>query len=81
MHLEKPVGTERALCFQEEQPDRVYIQLGWPLHPVQADEDQLHENGFGKMVMEIETDVGGVNYGDGNCQIDLESGLLEWACT
>lgn len=81
MHLDEPVGEERVLRFLEGKPERVYIQFGWPLHPVQADEDELAENGFGAMVMEIETDVGGVNYGDGNCQIDLENGLLDWACT
>ena len=81
MHLDEPVGAEHPLCFLPREPQRVFIQLGWPLHPVQADPDELEENGFGAMVMEIETDVGGVNYGDGNCQIDLENGLLDWACT
>ncbi len=81
MHLDNPVEKEKPLCFLEKEPKRVYIQFGWPLHPVQDDEDQLRDKGFGEMVLEIESDVGGVNYGDGNCQIDLESDLLDWACT
>jgi hypothetical protein len=81
MHFEERVAGEQPLRFAAEEPERVHIQLGWPLHPVQADEDELRDQGFGDRVMEIETDVGGANYGDGNCQIDLDSGQLDWACT
>jgi hypothetical protein len=59
----------------------LHIQFGWPLHPVQNTEEELQERGFGPQVLEIEADVGGANYGDGNCQIDLARGLLDWACT
>jgi len=81
MHLDAPVGDEQPLRFVDKAPKAILIQLGWPLHPVQCDEDELRDAGFGEMVMEIETDVGGVNYGDGNCQIDLENGNFDWACT
>jgi hypothetical protein len=81
MDLDSPVATESALYLTPEEPSRVHIQLGWPLHPVQCSGEELQDRGFGQLVMEIETDVGGSNYGDGNCQIDLENGLLDWACT
>lgn len=81
MDLGEPVGEESPLFLTQEEPKRVLIQLGWPLHPVQCSQEDLEDRGFGPLVLEIETDVGGVNYGDGNCQIDLENGLLDWACT
>jgi hypothetical protein len=80
-HLDQPVAAEQPLRFSAEEPARVFIQLGGPLHPVQASEEELRDQGFGDCVLEIETDVGGANYGDGNCQIDLENDLLDWACT
>lgn len=80
-HLDDPVSDETPLYFSDAAPERVFIQLGAPLHPVQASAEELEEQGFGECVLEIETDVGGANYGDGNCQIDLENGLLDWACT
>jgi len=81
MHLDNPVAEAQPLYLTQEQPSQVLIQLGTPLHPVQCSEEELAEQGFGDRVMEIETDVGGANYGDGNCQIDLEADLLDWACT
>jgi len=81
MKLDAPVVRAKRLKMIRKAPDRVHIQLGWPLHPVQLDEDQLIEAGWSGMVMEIETDIGDVNYGDGNCQIDLQKGFLDWACT
>jgi hypothetical protein len=81
MDLDSPVVDEVPLFLTAVEPSRVLIQLGWPLHPVQCSADDLQDQGFGQLVMEIETDVGGSNYGDGNCQIDLENGLLDWACT
>jgi len=81
MHLDSPVAKEQRLSFAKSKPKAILIQFGWPLHPVQCSEDELKEQGFGPMVLEIETDVGGANYGDGNCQIDLANGLLDWACT
>jgi hypothetical protein len=75
MHLHEPVKDEAGLSFAETEPSRGFIQLGGPLHWVQSEVD-----GFGEKVMEIEDDVGRANYGSGNCQIDLENGLLDWAC-
>jgi hypothetical protein len=75
MHLHEPVKEECGLAFADNEPSRPFIQLGGPLHWVQAEVD-----GFGEIVMEIEDDVGRANYGSGNCQIDLEHGLLDWAC-
>jgi hypothetical protein len=81
VYLEDPVTAAVPLGFADSTPERPLIQLGWPLHPVQNTEEELREQGFGACVLEIATDVGGANYGDGNCQIDLESGLLDWACS
>ncbi len=75
MHLHEPVRDEAGLAFSDGEPKRTLIQLGGPLHWVQAEVE-----GFGEKVMEIEDDVGRANYGSGNCQIDLENGLLDWAC-
>lgn len=74
MHLQKPVPDEEKLSYSADEDERV-IQLGQPLNWVQAEVD-----GFGECVMEIEDDVGRANYGTGNCQIDLENSLLDWAC-
>jgi len=81
MHLEDPVDVEVPLGFADTSPEHGYIQLGWPLHPVQNTEEELRGQGFGARVLEIGTDVGGANYGDGNCQVDLDNGLLDWACS
>jgi hypothetical protein len=81
MHLEDPVLEARPLRLAEAAPERIHIQLGRPLHPVQSTEEELYAQGFGEQVLEIETEVGGANYGDGNCQIDLANDLLDWACT
>jgi hypothetical protein len=35
---------------------------------------------MGLFVLELKTGAGGVNFGDGTGQIDLESGVLDWAC-
>lgn len=70
-------NEEQKLTFAAEDPgdgDR-HIQLGGPLHWVQGEVD-----GFGEIVMEIEDGVGNANYGCGNCQVDLENDLLDWAC-
>ncbi len=75
MFLDEPVRDASPLSFATTEPERPYIQFGTPLHWVQAEVD-----GFGEMVLEIEDGVGGANYGSGNCQIDLENGLLDWAC-
>lgn len=81
MRLGEPVLDAVPLRLVETEPEQRLIQLGWPLHPVQLAVRDLREMGFGERVLEIETDVGGANYGDGNCQIDLDSGLLDWACS
>lgn len=81
VHLDEPVPAEVPLGLVETEPEQILIQLGPPLRPVQSSEDALADMGFGEMVLQIETDVGGANYGDGNCQVDLENGLLDWACT
>lgn len=75
MHLHEPVREARGLAFADTEPKGSLIQLGGPLHWIQAEAE-----GFGEIVMEIEDDVGRANYGSGNCQIDLEHGLLDWAC-
>lgn len=75
MHLHEPVKEEEGLAFVDHEPPSSFIQLGGPLHWVQSEAD-----GFGELVMEIEDGVGGANYGCGNCQIDLQNGLLDWAC-
>ena len=72
--VQKPVPDEEKLSYSADEDERV-IQLGQPLNWVQAEVD-----GFGECVMEIEDDVGRANYGTGNCQIDLENSLLDWAC-
>jgi hypothetical protein len=53
------------------------IQLGRPLHPMQ---EHGEVNGMGLQVLEISSGGGGVNFGDGTGQIDLETGTLDWAC-
>lgn len=93
---ELPVGSSReAMHFDDfvdadeageplgivAESTRGFITLGWPPAPVQSDPEDLTDIGFSESVLEIETDVGGVNYGDGNCQICLENDLLDWACT
>jgi hypothetical protein len=79
-HLYEPVLEAVPLGRVESEPEPLLIQLGWPLHPVQLEEKDLREMGFGEKVLEIQADVGGANYGDGSCQIDLEHGLLRWSC-
>jgi len=80
MGLDEPVAAEMPLRRVEQEPQVRLIQLGWPLHPVQSIDADLRDRGFGPRVLEIAADVGGANYGDGNCQIDLERDLLDWAC-
>lgn len=53
------------------------VQFGRPLHPMQS-HGALNEMGL--FVLELSTGAGGVNFGDGTGQIDLESGVLDWAC-
>jgi len=80
MGLDDDVIASRPLTWAVS-GDVPYLQLGWPPHPVEWTPDDLRDAGFGDALLEIETEVGGANYGDGNCQIDLENDLLGWACT
>lgn len=66
---------ETGLSLTDQDPGSPVIQFGHPLHWVQSEFE-----GFGDIVMEIEDSVGRANYGTGNCQIDLEHSLLDWAC-
>ncbi|MFD0427219.1 hypothetical protein ACFQ60_00995 [Streptomyces zhihengii] len=40
---------------------------------------QTLPKGLTPYVFELEDGVGGVNFGGGNAQIDLESGVFDWA--
>ena len=80
MHLDEPVLEEIPLFLTDREPQSRLIQLGWPLHPLQDSLEDLKDMGFGDLSLEIETTVGGANYGEGNCQVDLAGTLLDWAC-
>ncbi|MBX3232762.1 MAG: hypothetical protein KIT84_43575 [Labilithrix sp.] len=75
MLLDADVPPPKKLTFAPAEPESPHIQLGHPLHWIQAEVD-----GFGDIVMEMEDGVGRANYGSGNCQVDLANGLLDWAC-
>jgi hypothetical protein len=75
MHLDEPVESAQPLMFVERAPEYLTIQFGPPLHWIQAEAE-----GFGELTLQINDGVGHANYGSGNCQIDLEHTLLDWAC-
>jgi hypothetical protein len=80
-----PDGIDPEAFIQADEPasplyattGRSGIQFGRPLHPMQS-HGTLNEMGL--FVLELSTGAGGVNFGDGTGQIDLESGTLDWAC-
>ncbi len=57
--------------------DRRDFSLGRPLHPMQGDEAVA---AMGYYVLELSSEVGGANFGDGTAQYDLETGAFDWAC-
>lgn len=80
-----PEGIDVEAFIEADEPasplfattKRHRIQFGRPLHPMQS-HGALNEMGL--LVLELKTGVGGVNFGDGTGQIDLETGVLDWAC-
>jgi hypothetical protein len=82
---EPPEGIDPEAFVQADEPasplfattGRSEIHFGRPLHPMQS-HGALNEMGL--FVLELKTGAGGVNFGDGTGQIDLESGVLDWAC-
>lgn len=67
-----PIGEDfaRVLWAQELAPSH----LGGTSLPVQA-----LEEGFTPYYLELE-ELPGMNFGEGNAQIDLESEAFDWAC-
>lgn len=82
---EPPDGIDPEAFVEANEPasplfvttGRCRIQFGRPLHPMQS-HGALNEMGL--YVLELRTGAGGVNFGDGTGQIDLETGVLDWAC-
>ncbi len=82
---EPPDGIDPEAFVEANEPasplfatsGRSDIQFGRPLHPMQS---HGALNQMGLFVLELSTGAGGVNFGDGTGQIDLESGVLDWAC-
>jgi hypothetical protein len=74
-HYEDVVLTRSAKLksFYEEVHGRSH--LGGTCLPVQA-----MPAGLTPYFLEVEDGVGGANFGGGNMQLDLESGVFDWAC-
>jgi hypothetical protein len=72
MRLGEAVESAQPLMFIEHAPEYLTIQFGPPLYWIQSEAE-----GFGELTLQI-TD--GVGHASGNCQIDLEHALLDWAC-
>lgn len=76
-YMEERLPSPRALNYGKKGD----LHFGWPLKPASdLTRDDLKAMGFGSFVLEIESNFGGVNYGDGNCQIDLKNNILFWSC-
>lgn len=65
--------VEKLKAFYEEHHGRSH--LGGTCLPIQA-----MPEGLTPWFLELEDDVGGANFGSGNLQFDLESGVFDWAC-
>lgn len=64
---------EKLKAFYEEHHGRSH--LGGTCLPVQS----LPE-GLTPWFLELEDEIGGANFGGGNLQYDLQSGVFDWAC-
>jgi hypothetical protein len=65
--------VEKLRAFFDEHHGRSH--LGGTCLPVQA-----MPEGLTPWFLELEDEVGGANFGGGNMQLDLESGVFDWAC-
>jgi hypothetical protein len=82
---EPPEGYDPEAFIEANEPasplfvttGRRRIQLGRPLHPMQG---HGVVNGMSLHVLEVRSGGGGVNFGDGTGQLDLETGTFDWAC-